>query len=200
MRSLIVIFLALLFLEGCTTAPKNFSYEPPENGKSKIYIYRPHVWEVMWGEYVVSLKNKPIKILKDSGFFSVEVDPGNYEIQSSHISEKEVVTITLNLEANKSYFLKLDPDAEKFTVMGAVGDVLAISTLVAGARSQMRIEGGQGNLSDVRKMVNGEAAKENLKPKKSLGHHLLLQIKDDVAQKEMAMCCSSLKVRTIEMK
>jgi hypothetical protein len=146
---------------------------------------------MMWAKYEVSLQGKPVKILGDEGFFSADIPPGKLEIRSRHVSEKLVVGLDLTLETNHTYFVKLDPDAEKFSVLGALTDVLAISAVVAGAKAQMQIESGQGSLGDAATIIQGEQAKDDLAPNHPLGYHLLLEVEESTAAKEIAACCSS---------
>jgi hypothetical protein len=103
----------------------------------------------------------------------------------------EVSLLDLTLETNHTYFVKLDPDAEKFSVLGALTDVLAISAVVAGAKAQMQIESGQGSLGDAATIIQGEQAKDDLAPNHPLGYHLLLEVEESTAAKEIAACCSS---------
>ncbi len=195
----LLLILALL-LQSCAGIKPDYRDTPPPSTHARIYIYRPHVWEVMWGVYEISVQGKPVKRIEDEGYFFVDVPPGKTEIRSHHVSDKEIVALDLETKPNQTYFVKLDPDAEKFSLIGLVGGVLAISSVVAGAVAQVHIENGQGSLSDVGKMIQGERAKESLKSKRSLGHHLLLSMEPAVARKEISECCSSEEVSEIKTK
>lgn len=192
------LLILSFYLTACASAPRDFHQSAPFPGLARIYFYRPHQFETMWGKYEISLQGKPVKILGDEGFFHIDLPPGKTEIRSKHVSDKQIVALDLNLQENHRYYVKLDPESEKFTLLGAVGDILAISTMVAGAKSQMRLENGQGNLGDVANLIQGESAKESLKPKRAFGHHVLLSMTEAAALNEMKECCSSEEVDEVD--
>lgn len=176
--------LTLLALGACASAPKDFSHASPETGKARIYFYRPHAWQVMWGQYEISVGGKAVKILTDEGYFFLDLPPGKAEIRSKYVSDQQIVGLDLELKANQSYYVKLDPEPKEFTFLGAAGDILAISNMISGELAKMNIKSGQGNLSDVKNLVRGDMAKEGLKSKRAFGHHVLLSIQEGAAQKE----------------
>lgn len=191
------VLLFVLLLSGCASVPHDFHGEPPGTGSARVYIYRPHALEMMLAEYQISLQQKPVKILEDEGYFYLDVPPGKMDLRSKHTQDNEIVMLPLDVAAGRTYFVKLDPEAEKLSLVEAVGDILAVGTLIRGEKARLNIENGRGDLGDVYNAVEGERARSGLKATRTLGHHVLLEIEERAARRELQECCSSKRVSEV---
>jgi hypothetical protein len=188
----LILFISL---SACASAPKDYTNTPAKEGRAQLTIYRPHRWENMLASYLVTVNGKPQNVINDKGYTTLTLPTGECEIISRHVQSKLAMRLILNAESAKSYFVKIDPDYE-LSVVDVIGAIGQVSTLVASTKAQMNIESGQAGFGDVVDAIQGEDLKAQMReakndPKKDVGYHVLMSIRDDVARAELAQCCSS---------
>lgn len=198
MQNKLFVLFMVFFTSACSTSP-DFKEDILRASSTRLILYRPPNWQTMLGSHKIYLNDKPLLILKNASYHVLEIQPGLIKIQSHHVQEPEqVVELKINAVMGQAHIIKLDTDPVELTLMGVTKDILAISTFVAGMKSQIKIESGQGSLSDLSNVISEKKRQEEVKssPKKSIGHHLLLHMSIDAATEEI-MACSSKNVELL---
>lgn len=109
-------FLAL-FLTACASTPKGPSFsainEISNAKKALVYIYRPGVYYGKAITYPVLLNDNKIADIGHNGYFSIEVDPGEYSIRPDTASIDH--DLKVKFEPGSTTYLKLKTN-EKFAL------------------------------------------------------------------------------------
>lgn len=108
---------AALLLTACASTPKGPQFtsivEITSPEKSMLYIYRPGVYYGKAITYPVLLNNNKIADIGHDGYFSIEVDPGKYNIRPDTASIDH--DLSLDLKAGSTTYLKLKTN-ERFAL------------------------------------------------------------------------------------
>lgn len=106
-RVIIAVFITV-FLAGCATGPKFSEISPKLSNvmpdKGRIYIYRTSVFGAAI-QPEVKLNGNPIGKAVPQGFFYVDRDPGEYQIETSTEVERH---LSLVLEIGQTRYVRLN--------------------------------------------------------------------------------------------
>lgn len=81
LKNLLSITTLSLLLTACGATGTQFSgLTPPAEGKSKIYVYRTSSMKGSGIHYDVHANDQTIGHIRNGGYISQELEPGNYEI------------------------------------------------------------------------------------------------------------------------
>jgi hypothetical protein len=115
-KSLVLIF-AVMLLTACASTPNGPKFssvnEITSPEKSLLYIYRPGVYYGKAITYPVLLNENKIADIGHDGYFSIEVDPGEYNIRPDTASIDH--DLSINLAAGTTTYLKLKTN-ERFAL------------------------------------------------------------------------------------
>ncbi len=104
MKKFYLLALTSLFLSACGATGSHFTeMTPPAEGKGKIYVYRP---SSMFGggvHYNVHANDALIGDIRNGGYLSAELEPGNYEVWGKTEARRSV---TIPLRANEIQCVK----------------------------------------------------------------------------------------------
>jgi len=113
----IILAFVALFLTACASTPKGPSFstinEISNAEKALVYIYRPGVYYGKAVTYPVLLNNNKIADLGHNGYFSIELDPGEYSIRPDTASIDH--DLKIELESGTTTYLKLKTN-ERFAL------------------------------------------------------------------------------------
>lgn len=110
---ILVIALIALFISGCATVAKGPSYSEvgemqAKEGFATLFVFREYAEPTAWGAKI-HIDSKKVATLNQGGFTRVYVKPGNREIVGKWgaTTGQRESKISLNIEANKAYFVEL---------------------------------------------------------------------------------------------
>lgn len=126
MKTLSSVLFIVVMLSGCSASGP--IYKVYENGaieKAVVYIYRP--WRLLDGAGWANIHINGTKefALRNEGYGVVVLDPGSYDIRADGNMfltnwRSRPVTLTLLVEANKEYYVRLLPEADDVLFAGSV--------------------------------------------------------------------------------
>lgn len=92
----ITLIVALLLLSACSATGSKFSdMQLPDEGKARIYVYRPSAFIGGGMSFSVGVNQENIGRLKSGGYLTKQLSPGDYDVWAK-------------TEAKRSVFLKLE--------------------------------------------------------------------------------------------
>ena len=185
---LLLLFLAI----SCAHEIKPYYRPKPlEKGMTRVIVYWPEQWQSKWATFRLYANDKKLKILKNEYYYIIDHVPGNLEVKSHHTQDKDfIVAITISAKANGQYFLKLDTEPKEVTWMSAFDDIMAVSSIVSGIKSELKLKEGRGSWGDAKNLIDKEKAVAVMESKRqATGYHVLLPIDQALAEEEMRKCC-----------
>ncbi|NRB40315.1 MAG: DUF2846 domain-containing protein [Pseudomonadales bacterium] len=116
MKFNLIVIMILAVLTGCAAAPSGEQFtalKKPSENKSLVYIYRPNVYYGKAITYPVLLNKEKIADIGNRGYFTLNLDPGVYNIRPDTASIDH--DLEVKLDAGKTKFLELYTN-EKFAL------------------------------------------------------------------------------------
>lgn len=191
MTNILKLFFLSLLLSCAHKIEPDYRPRPLEKGLARVIVYWPKQWQSKWATFRLYANNQKLKILKNEHYYVIDHLPGNLEIKSHHTQDHSfIVAMTISAKANGSYFLKLDTEPKELTLMSAFDDIMAVSTIVSGMKSELKLKEGRGSWSDAKNLIDKEKAVAVMESKRqAVGYHVLLPIDEAIAVEELKKCC-----------
>ena len=107
-RYLCFLLFAITALEGCSSIPSGEAFsslEPAPADKALAYIYRPPIYYGKAITYPILLNEEKIASIGENGFFTMELDAGDYSIRPDTDSIDNI--FDFSAENGAVYFLRL---------------------------------------------------------------------------------------------
>lgn len=109
---------ALLALAGCSNSPGYFEPQPPTDGYSMLYLYRPKAdnpgMQPLRMSYPdIQIDGRSVGVLKFNTRMAFALTPGNHQIRVTGLSKKadwepRDIEQSLSINAGETKYLKLD--------------------------------------------------------------------------------------------
>ncbi|MDF2180177.1 DUF2846 domain-containing protein [Aliiglaciecola sp. CAU 1673] len=125
----VILLLSVMTLSACSaTGPQFTQLEIPETNKAKVYIYRP--WAMLDGAAAptVQINGKDSFNLSNGGYQVLDLVPGKTLLavkEGGLLSNWRAspLQISVDLQANKSYFVRLSAELSNAAYVGGVSSV-----------------------------------------------------------------------------